>query len=187
MPNMPLYATDSRPPDLKLDLDGVTEDFMDDYNYGAEDDSRSQHNNKPKSPSGGFTSFFGWNSRPQNGAESPATAFSEHSLSPESPRYKQPNMPAKTKPTGLNIPAANSLGSYFNVPGTPLLSSSPQMNAHVEELERELREVSSELAASIQREMELEDEVERWKVESSTTRIPELALSASLSQTLKPN
>jgi hypothetical protein len=169
MPNMPSYATDSRPPDLKLDLDGVTEDFMDDYNYGAEDDSRSVKSNKPKSPGGGFTSFFGWNSRPQNGAESPATAFSEHSLSPESPRYKQPNMVAKTKPTGLNIPAANQLGSYFNVPGTPLLSSSPQMNAHVEELERELREVSSELAASIQREMELEDEVERWKAESSTT------------------
>lgn len=42
------------------------------------------------------------------------------------------------------------------------------MNAHVEELERELREVSSELAASIRREMELEDEVERWKAESST-------------------
>jgi chromosome segregation ATPase len=169
MPNMPVYATDSRPPDLKLDLDGVTEDFMDEYNYGAEDDSRTRQNNKPKSPGGGFTSFFGWNSRTQNGAESPATAFSEHSLSPESPRYKQPNMPAKGKPNGLDIPAANSLGSYFNVPGTPLLSSSPQMNAHVEELERELREVSSELAASIQREMELEDEVERWKAESSTT------------------
>jgi hypothetical protein len=42
------------------------------------------------------------------------------------------------------------------------------MNAHVEELERELREVSSELAESIRREMELEDEVERWKMESST-------------------
>lgn len=42
------------------------------------------------------------------------------------------------------------------------------MNAHVEELERELRQLSSELAASIQREMELEDEVERWKAESST-------------------
>lgn len=41
------------------------------------------------------------------------------------------------------------------------------MNAHVEELERELREVSSELAASIRRELELEDEVERWKAESS--------------------
>jgi chromosome segregation ATPase len=40
------------------------------------------------------------------------------------------------------------------------------MNAHVEELERELRALSSELAASIQREMELEDEVDRWKAES---------------------
>jgi predicted nucleic acid-binding Zn-ribbon protein len=70
----------------------------------------------------------------------------------------------------LDIPSANNYSqpSYFNIPGTPLLSSSPQMNAHVEELERELREVSSELAASIQREMELEDEVERWKADPST-------------------
>jgi chromosome segregation ATPase len=164
MPNLP-YNNNSQPPDLKLDLNGVTEDFMDDYNYGPEDPSLTRQNTKPKSPSGGgFTSFFGWNSRPQNGPESPATAFSEHS-SPDSPRYKQSS---KSKPNGLDIPAANSLGSYFNVPGTPLLSSSPQMNAHVEELERELREVSSELAASIQREMELEDEVERWKAASES-------------------
>ncbi|RYN94881.1 hypothetical protein AA0120_g4012 [Alternaria tenuissima] len=173
MPNMPLYNNNnnnnnnnSQPPDLKLDLNGATEDFMDDYNYGPDEPSLARQNTKPKSPSGGgFTSFFGWNSRPQNGPESPATAFSEHS-SPESPRYKQPT--SKSKPNGLDIPAANSLGSYFNVPGTPLLSSSPQMNAHVEELERELREVSSELAASIQREMELEDEVERWKAASES-------------------
>ncbi|KAH6860631.1 hypothetical protein BKA58DRAFT_36979 [Alternaria rosae] len=169
MPNMPVYNNTSQPPpDLKLDLNGVTEDFMDDYNYGPEDPSLTRQNTKPKSPSGGgFTSFFGWNSRPQNEPASPATAFSEHS-SPDSPRYRQPGMGSKSKPNGLDIPAANSLGSYFTVPGTPLLSSSPQMNAHVEELERELREVSSELAASIQREMELEDEVERWKAESST-------------------
>jgi len=167
MPDMPLYSNDTQPPDLKLDVDGVTDDFMDDYSYG-EDDSRTKQNNKPKSPGGGFTSFFGWNSRPQNGPESPATAFSEHSGAPDSPRYNKSSMSSKAKPNGLDIPAANSLGSYFNVPGTPLLSHSPQMNAHVEELERELREVASELAASIQREMELEDEVERWKAESST-------------------
>ena len=86
-------------------------------------------------------------------------------LSPSAaPRYaKQSNIPGKTKPSGLDIPMANSINqqSYFNIPGTPLLSSSPQMNAHVEELERELREVSSELAASIRREMDLEDEVEK--------------------------
>ena len=40
MPNMPLYASESRPaPDLKIKLDGVTEDFMDEYYYGAEDDA----------------------------------------------------------------------------------------------------------------------------------------------------
>lgn len=170
MPNMPLYASDSRPgPDLKIKLEDVTEDFMDEYSYGTEEDAPRDitQQGKPKSPGGGFTSFFGWNSsRPQNGADSPATTFS---LSPtDSPRNRQGNMPAKTKPNGLDIPAANSLSSYFNVPGTPLLSSSPQMNAHVEELERELREVSVELAASIQREMELEDEVERWKAEGTS-------------------
>jgi hypothetical protein len=163
MPNMPSYTSDTRPPDLKLRLDGAVEDFNDDP-YRPE--SRGQ-SNKPKSPAGGFTSFFGWNSsKPQNGADSPATTFSEHSLSPADSPRRATNMPTKTKPNGLDIPAANSLTSYFNVPGTPLLSSSPQMNAHVEELERELRALSSELAASIQREMELEDEVDRWKAES---------------------
>lgn len=163
MPNMPVYTTDSRPPDLKLKLDGVPEDSNSDDPFRP--DSRGQQS-KPKSPAGGFGSFFGWNAKPQSGADSPATTFSEQSLSPaDSPRHRT-NMSAKSKPNGLDIPAANSL-NYFNVPGTPLLSHSPQMNAHVEELERELRGLSSELAASIQREMELEDEVERWKAETT--------------------
>ncbi|KAL5450631.1 hypothetical protein PMIN07_000029 [Paraphaeosphaeria minitans] len=176
MPNMPAYNTaEARPPpDLRLRLDGVTEDFIDDL-YGTDEDRDEEQARpvKPKSPVAGFTSFFGWSTAKQNGGESPTTTFSERSLSPAaSPRFpKQPGMSAKTKLTGLNIPMANSLSqpSYFTVPGTPLLSSSPQMNAHVEELERELREVSSELASSIRRELELEDEVERWKSETMTT------------------
>jgi hypothetical protein len=159
MPNMPRYSSETRTSDLKIKLDGVTEDFVDGYSH-SDDESRS---NKPKSPASGFTSFFGWNSK--NGPESPATTFS---LSPtDSLQTKQTS--TKAKPNGLDIPAANSMAAYFNVPGTPLLSHSPQMNAHVEELERELREVSSELAASIQREMELEDEVEHWKTERDTS------------------
>jgi hypothetical protein len=171
MPNMPLYTSERNQPNLRLKLDGVTEDFIDDLYETEEDRVEEVQPAKPKSPAAGFTSFFGWNAAKQNGPDSPTTTFSE-SLSPSaSPRYpKQSNMPAKTKPTGLDIPMANSFAqpSYFNIPGTPLLSSSPQMNAHVEELERELREVSSELAASIRREMELEDEVERWKAENSS-------------------
>lgn len=54
---------------------------------------------------------------------------------------------------------------YFDVPNTAFISDSPAMNAHVEELERELKQVSSELAGSIRREMELEDEVERFRSE----------------------
>ena len=172
MPNMPVYTSEPRQ-NLKLRLDGVTEDFIDEDIYASSvasvDETRPS---KPKSPASGFTSFFGWSASKQSGADSPTTTFSEKSLSPASPGHpQQPSrMSGKAKPTGLDIPMANSFSqpSYFNVPGTPLLSSSPQMNAHVEELERELREVSSELAASIQREMELEDEVERWKAESST-------------------
>lgn len=57
---------------------------------------------------------------------------------------------------------------YFDVPGTPLLSGSSSINAHVEELEHELRQVSSELASSIRREMELEDEVDRFRAEMTT-------------------
>lgn len=166
---MPLYNnTNSQIQQRKLDSNGVTDDLMDGYSYTTENDPRAKQGGKPKSPvGGGFTSFFGWNSRPQNDADSPATAFSNNS-SPDPQRYSKTSGATKAKPNGLDIPAANSMNSYFNIPGTPLLSSSPQMNAHVEELERELREVSSELAASIQREMELEDEVERWKAESST-------------------
>jgi predicted nucleic acid-binding Zn-ribbon protein len=175
MPNMPVYSLEPpRQANLKLRLDGVTEDFIDEDMYASSGASPVEERpNKPKSPAGGFTSFFGWNAaKTQNGADSPTTTFSEKSASPASPGYpkQQNSIPIKIKPTGLDIPVANnfSQSSYFNVPGTPLLSSSPQMNAHVEELERELREVSSELAASIQREMELEDEVERWKADSST-------------------
>lgn len=168
MPNMPVYAAQPQQPGLKLQLQGVTEDFIDGYPYDASPDAAP--NSKPKSPAAGgkFTSFFGWN-KTQNGPDSPSTAFSEKSVSPgASPRYSKPV--GKSKPSGLDIPSANapfSQGSYFNVPGTPLLSSSPQMNAHVEELERELRELSSELASSIRRELDLEDEVERWKAEGT--------------------
>ncbi|KAF2018675.1 hypothetical protein BU24DRAFT_101890 [Aaosphaeria arxii CBS 175.79] len=174
MPNMPVYNQTSqqpRPP-LRLQLDGVTEDYIDEDPYDISPTEVQPP--KPKSPAGGtkFGSFFGWNSsKQQTGLESPTTPFSDRSISPAaSPRFPNGNMAVKAKPAGLDIPVANSFGqsSYFNVPGTPLLSSSPQMNAHVEELERELREVSSELANSIRRELELEDEVERYKAESGS-------------------
>ncbi|KAL1622814.1 hypothetical protein SLS54_004834 [Diplodia seriata] len=148
-------------PDLTLQIhgeDGVTGDFLD-YDQLTDDEDRSP---KPEMATGNkFTSFFGWKSGSQNLANgSPATNFSDDSAAPNALN------PGKKTPKALDIPAANSQQSYFTVPGTPLYSSSHSVNAHVEELERELREISAELAGSIKRELELEDELENYKMEN---------------------
>ncbi|KAF2145790.1 uncharacterized protein K452DRAFT_324653 [Aplosporella prunicola CBS 121167] len=157
-PTMSSYAS-NRPPDLTVQVhgeDGVTGDH---FNYDQITTPEEAPREPPKSP-GKFSSLFGWrSSSSQNlGPESPTTTFSEKSMSPRA----SPAMKAAA-PSGLNVSAANADAqhSYFTVPGTPLFSSSQSVNAHVEELERELREISAELAGSIRREMELEDELER--------------------------
>lgn len=126
---------------------------------------------QPKSP-GGLGALFGWKSSPnKSGTESPTTTFSDRSLSPDrSPQYQKP-LPmepngSRLTPQGLDISKANS--SYFDQPATPIYLNSPEGNAHVQDLERELQHVSEELAGSIRREMELEDEVERLKLELPT-------------------
>ncbi|KAK0615395.1 Protein ORF73 [Lasiodiplodia hormozganensis] len=158
-PTMSSYDS-QRTPNLTLQIhgeDGVTGDFLD-YDQLTDDEDRSP---KPEMATGNkFTSFFGWKSGSQNVANgSPTTNFSGDSPAPN---------PQKKTPKALDIPAANSQQSYFTVPGTPLYSSSHSVNAHVEELERELREISAELAGSIKRELELEDELESYKAENPT-------------------
>lgn len=129
---------------------------------------------RPKSPASRFGSFFGWKS-PQQKSDldsSPTTTFSERSQSPmPSPRLVK-TLPvdghvgqARLTPPGLDVYKANSLGNYFDNPETPLLLGNETSNAHVKELERELSHISQELAGSIRREMELEDELERARAE----------------------
>lgn len=161
-PTMSSYEQ-QRTPNLTLQIhgeDGVTGDFLD-YDQ-ITDDEDEQETRREMASGNKFTSFFGWKSGSQNIAnDSPSTNFSENGPPPNG----SPN-PPKKKPGALDIPAANSQQSYFTVPGTPLYSSSPSVNAHVEELERELREISAELAGSIKRELELEDELEHYKIEN---------------------
>ena len=71
----------------------------------------------------------------------------------------------KLTPPGLDVHKANNQQSYFDNPETPILIGTPEQAQHVKELERELSQVSTELAESIRREMELEDEVERLRIE----------------------
>ncbi|GAB7348529.1 hypothetical protein MBLNU459_g6925t1 [Dothideomycetes sp. NU459] len=159
-------------PVMTVQLDGLPRSFTDHSIDSSV--STSPAKRRSKSPSTKFTSFFGWKSSPQfANSNSPDTAFSDRSLSPaHSPSLAKTdhfngngfNM-GLTPPT-LDIHRANaSQAQYFDVPGTPFLSHSSAVNAHVEELERELQQVSSELAGSIRREMELEDEVDRFRAE----------------------
>lgn len=82
------------------------------------------------------------------------------------PQYQKP-LPmepgSRLTPPSLDIGKANA--AYFDHPTTPIYLNSPEGNAHVQDLERELSHVSEELAGSIRREMELEDEIERLKLE----------------------
>ncbi|PLN81471.1 hypothetical protein BDW42DRAFT_200819 [Aspergillus taichungensis] len=117
---------------------------------------------QPKTPGHKISSFFGFRAASSPGGESSSTEISEAGRSPlHSPM--PPSLPsgsyAITPSTTIpfdNRPVPGRNGSLSSAGG--LQSAS---NAHVSELENELREISSELAGSIRREMELEDLVER--------------------------
>ncbi|KAF2094508.1 hypothetical protein NA57DRAFT_68584 [Rhizodiscina lignyota] len=138
------------------------------------------HPPAPKSPSSKVGGWFGWKSSNASNPPplSPATTFSDSGqASPmPSPNINKPlpgllspgghNQRSISAPLSLDIPKANGAMpvSYFTLPGTPKFGKDPA-HEQIEELERELREVSSELANSIRREMELEDELERYKLD----------------------
>lgn len=150
-------------PALTLQLEGVKRTLTDESLLSDK---------RPKSPSR-LGALFGWKSSPnKSGTESPTTTFSDRSSSPvPSPRYQkplpmEPDGGSRLTPPGLDIGKANA--SYFDHPTTPIYLNSPEGNAHVQDLERELSHISEELASSIRREMELEDELERLKLEMPT-------------------
>lgn len=155
------------PPHLRLQFEGVQRTLSD-------ESLRSTDSDKAKSPGGRLGNIFGWKSSSQrSGVESPTTTFSDHSQSPQSPlpspRLQKPlpmDSNGKLTPPGLDVYKANTHQiSYFDNPETPILIGTPVQAAHVKELERELSQVSTELAESIRREMELEDEIERLRIE----------------------
>jgi len=162
------------PPEMKLELDGVQRTLTDESIGSAGD---SPNGRRPKSPGGSKWKLFGRKgSVPKTNGDSPTTTFSDRSVSPlPSPHLQTPvamdqSSGTRLTPPGLDIQRANGLASprreYFDNPDTPILIGSPETNAHVQELERELAHVSSELASSVKREMELEDELDRMKIEA---------------------
>lgn len=123
----------------------------------------SQH--IPRSPSAALQNLFGWNKRDGDDASSNDSP----SISPRNGSPRKGHEPvlrhANTMPSTLDIPKANAF-SFGGFGGTQL-PTPPATNSQVNDLERELKELGAELAKSIRREMELEDEVERLKSFSS--------------------
>lgn len=120
---------------------------------------------RPKSPGGRLGNFFSW--KKHNGDSPP----SDSSLYP--PTVHRSNSMDNTAtaprltPPGVQVQRANlhHRRDYFDSDDAPLLFGTPETNAHVRELEKELTQVSTELAESIKREMELEDEIDRLRVD----------------------
>ncbi|CAK1356142.1 unnamed protein product [Cercospora beticola] len=164
----------SKAPTMTLQMDGVqrrlTDEELEAYSQGSAGSIK-----RPKSPTGagGLGRFFGWNgSGGTEGTSSPTTTFSDRSLSPIPSPGVAKTLPiemagervyARLTPPGLDVHKANA--SYFHNPDTPLLLGDSASNAHVRELERELKHISEELANSIRREMELEDELDHVRAE----------------------
>ena len=123
----------------------------------------------PRSPGPNkLTSFFGWKTSPV-ADDSPTYSGRSHSPGAPSPHSPLPDhYTASNKPRAIDVSKANgnSKANYFEDTGFPMPPST-DMSVQVADMQDELREVSSELAGSIRREMELEDIVERLQFEAS--------------------
>ncbi|KAI1102350.1 hypothetical protein F4804DRAFT_313286 [Jackrogersella minutella] len=127
----------------------------------------------PKSPnSSKLGSFFGWNASPSN------TETSDKGFSPLPSPYHLSKTASNTDASPVTTIGPQSLldapKALFGSPSsreycesylaTPPTATSPA-HYQIEEMEDELKAISTELAASIRREMDLEDLVERLQTE----------------------
>jgi len=152
------------------------------YSNDSNDSNTTIYKSQPKSPGGSkLGSFFGWGG--QTSPVSSTTTLSEKDYSPiPSPRLSQPHqtsadasttVPLRNKPTSIDVPKANAdAGSYFGSSYLQVPLATPTTPVQVEEMEEELKDISAELAASIRREMDLEDLVDRLQSESQNPSAP---------------
>ncbi|OQE17253.1 hypothetical protein PENSTE_c021G03221 [Penicillium steckii] len=161
--SMALHPPMNRPPPLHIDIDQRSMSM-------SHSDPR-----QPKTPGKKISSFFGWKGNAPNvptatspGGESSSTEISDGGRSSlHSPMPPLANVPIK--PTS----PYDSKSGFFPPQRTPSLGtiggSDNMIASKLSDLENELREISSELAGSIRREMELEDLVERLQLEGPET------------------
>lgn len=175
---MSIFSTNPTPPH-NISVPNVVQRT---YSNESHDTNTTIQRGQPKSPGGSkLGSFFGW-----GGSNSPASStstFSEKAYSPipspQSPpssEYYTPfadagkSVVSKAKPTAIDVPRANAdADNYFGNAYLQVPLATPSSPIQVEEMEKELKDISSELAASIRREMELEDLVDRLQSEGQNS------------------
>ncbi|KAK4229075.1 hypothetical protein QBC38DRAFT_522300 [Podospora fimiseda] len=179
---MSMLSRKSPPPHLNLGTSPIEQDIQ---QYSPATHSRDSTNlNKPlpKSPaSSKLGVFFGWgNSSPSPSSQ---TEFSEGAFSPlpASPSsfkpatlatesYETPVSPGS--PTYSNDAGDRSPGLYYSESRLQTRSESSASLVEIEEMEDELKAISAELAASIRREMDLEDLVDRMQDQVNNPQAP---------------
>ncbi|PGH11305.1 hypothetical protein AJ80_07205 [Polytolypa hystricis UAMH7299] len=150
---MALHPPPNRPPPLRVD--SLPRNMS---------SSSIDYKQQPKTP-GKISSFFSWKAAPSPGTESNTTEISESGHSPlPSP------MNGSTVPTSFSsrIPSIDSYPGSAKMPvRSQTLPVDNDLATKLADMDAELREISSELAGSIRREMDLEDMVERLQLEAS--------------------
>lgn len=156
-------AMPSSTPDLSLNVDPVRPNLpqRSDSIKGARP---LKYPKRQASPSAKVSTFFGWGPSRQNTMESPSTQFSDGT--PLSAQNQ--NAPHEHPPSPGYLGDDNYFASedgYSTRSASPFSYGAAENAPSSDDIMRELTEVSAELAASIRREMELEDEVERMHAE----------------------
>ena len=173
-----MFAPKPTPPHLNLDKVDPSFGRRDSISQTAAEKSQLSKFNKPlpKSPAqpSPFAALFGW------GSQTPSLTEVSPLPSPASPtRSSLPNDIAHgaasnsqlEQGANTHVAAANFLGyceTYLSTPPPPNASSVVQ----VDEMEDELKAISSELAASIRREMDLEELVDKLQDQVNNPQAP---------------
>ncbi|KAM4059779.1 intracellular protein transport-like protein [Hirsutella rhossiliensis] len=171
----PMFAPKPVPPHLRLQQVDISLTHLKRQSISESISPESARLSKPqsKSPSQAspFTSLFGWSNL------SPSVTDFSSILSPLSPSRKDSADDAlhanqtwsdSSKANAATANPINYCESYLSTPPPSQALSSVQ----VEEMEEELKAISSELAASIRREMDLEDLVDRLQDQVSNPQAP---------------
>jgi len=150
-----------------LHIDASRHSFFDQETHDQSPITRT-----PRSPGPNkLTSFFGWKTSSPTAEDSPTYSARNQSSGAPSPNSPPPppdghvtlNKPVRS----IDVSKANgNIKNHIGDTGFPMPPPT-DMSVQISDMEEELREVSSELAGSIRREMELEDLVDRLQYEAS--------------------